>query len=48
MKREGSKEIRISSEPSYWHLPETPPHTRLQKVRGYVVRLTESSVGYFS
>jgi len=33
---------------SYWHLLEIPFHTTLQKVRGYVVRLTESPMGYFS
>jgi len=42
------REIEIFSEPSYWHFLEAPPHTPPQKVRGYVVRLTETPVGYFS
>jgi hypothetical protein len=28
------RETRISLEASYWHLPETPSHNFLQKVRG--------------
>jgi hypothetical protein len=36
------------SEASYRHLLETPFHNFLQKVKGYVVRLTETPVGYFS
>jgi hypothetical protein len=34
MKEKGSKEKRISPEPSYWHLQETPSHDLLQKVKG--------------
>jgi len=35
-------------EPSYGHLLETLPHGSLQKVKGYVVRLIDPEMGYFS
>jgi hypothetical protein len=34
MEEKGSKEKRISLEPSYGHLQETPSHNLLQKVKG--------------
>jgi hypothetical protein len=36
------------SEALYRHLLETPIHNLLQKAKGYVVRLTETPVSYFS
>ena len=38
-KKASRKRGEIPLEPSYWDLPDTPSHTTLQKVSGWVVRL---------
>jgi hypothetical protein len=40
LRKKAPKRIRISLEPLYGHLLEKPPHNVLQKVRGWVVKLT--------